>query len=260
MSSVIASHLVLTATQVDLDPDVVVSRTADLLHPTSHDALAAHVGDLRLAQTDDVDSLPLPPLPLLRSIGSVSTEATRVLEAPTRGWSVILRTPAEEAVGAQYAARAAAALIAHRADGVGIDLAIPRVWPRLTPDADPTRTADWFVLERGAGEGSVSTTTRGLTRFGLRELRVVDVEATHVPAWDAVLTGLAYHLVRAGADPSPDRVDLGLRDIAAGYAEPVDSADPTLQRRTAVAITYVDDVAEVTGSAVADLFAGEGAP
>jgi hypothetical protein len=256
VSSVIASHLVLTTARVDADPDVVVSRTADLLHPTSHAALAEHVGDLRLNQTDDIDSLPLPPLLLLRSAGPVSAEAARVVEAPMRAWSVILRTPADEAVSAQYAARAAAALLAHHVDGVGVDLAVPRVWPRLSPDADPARTADWFVLERGGGDGTVSTTTRGLARFGLPELRVVGVDAASVPAWDAVLTGLAHRLVADGAGSPPAQVDLGLRDIAAGYAEPVDPDDPTLRRHTAVALTYVDDVAEVTGSAVADLFTG----
>lgn|GEM_PF-3473354 len=256
MSSVIASHLVLAAAAVDADPDVVVSRTAALLHPTSHEALAEHVGDLRMSQSDDIADLPLPPLALLLSGGPVSSEAAGVVESPGRAWSVILRTRAEQTVAAQYAARAAAALLAHHVDGVGIDLAIPRVWPRLAPDADPDRTADWFGLERATDDGAVTTTTRGLTRFGIPELRVVDVDAAHVPAWDAVLTGIAHRLVTTGPQAPPDRVDLGLRDIAAGYAEPVDPDDPTLRRLTTVDLAYADDVAEVSGSAVADLFVG----
>lgn len=260
MSSVIASQLVFAdpkrSTAEAEDPDVVISRTAELLHPTSHEALAEHVGDLRLTAPDTISDLPIPPLPLLRSGGAVSDDAERVIDTATTAWSVILRTTEEQVVSAQYAARAAAALLAEHSDGVGIDLAIPRIWSRLAPDADPGRTADWFLLDRAADEdGRVSTTTRGLSRFGVPELRVVDVEAPDVPAWDAVLTGLGHRLVAAGTAQPPDRVELGLRDIAAGYAEPVESDDPTLSRVTIVELSYDGEIAEVTGTAVADLFA-----
>lgn len=254
MSSVIASHLVLAATADDADPDVVVSRTADLLHPGSHDALAEHVGDLRLTRTDDVDSLPIPAVPLLRSAGPVPDGVESIIEAPAQGWSVLLRTSDSEAVSAQYAARAAAALLAHHTDGVGIDLAIPRMWPRLDPAADPDRTADWFVFDRLDDEDEPATVTRGLARFGLPELRAVDVAGS--PAWDAVLTGLAHRLVAAAPRELPAEVELGLSDIAAGYAEPVDPDDPTLSRRTMLALTYADGIAEVSGTVVADLFTG----
>lgn len=253
MSSVIASHLVLSATADDADPDVVISRTADLLHPRSREALAEHVGDIRLARTDDVDTLPIPAVPLLRSAGPVPEGVESIIEAPTQGWSVLLRTSESEAVSAQYAARAAAALLAHHADGVGLDLTIPRMWPRLDPAADPDRTADWFVFDR-LGDDNETTTTRGLTRFGLPELRAVDVASS--PAWDAVLTGLAHRLVRVASRELPAEVELGLSDIAAGYAEPVDPDDPTLSRRTTLALTYADGFAEVSGSVVADLFTG----
>jgi hypothetical protein len=256
VSSVIASHLVLTTASPGADPDAVISRTADLLHPTSHDALAQHIGDLRLAETEDIGSLPIPPIPLLRAVSPLSDTAEQVLLATTRAWSILLRTTIDDAVSAQYATRAAAALLAHQANGIGLDLAIPRVWPRLSPDADPDRTADWFVFERESDDKHVATTTRGLARFGLPELGVVDVEPPDVPAWDAILTGLAHRLIRADPTALPDRVELGLRDIAAGYAEPVDADDPTLRRQTTVEISYDAEIAEVTGSAVADLFVG----
>ena len=261
MSSVIASHLVFADPERSAgepeDPDVVISRTAHLLHPTSHGALADHIGDLRLTAPETISDLPIPPLPLLRSGGPVPADAERVIDTATAAWSVILRTGDEDSVSAQYAARAAAALLAGPNDGVGIDLAIPRIWPRLAPDADPGRTADWFVLDRAADEdGRVSTTTRGLSRFGVPELRVVDIEAAEVPAWDAVLTGLGHRLVSAGPAEPPGRVELGLRDIAAGYAEPVDADDPTLRRVTTVELSYDGDTANVTGSPVNDLFGG----
>ncbi len=256
MDSVIASHLVLTSASTDADPDVVVSQTADQLHPASHKALARHVGDIRLIEPDEIAELPIPPLPLLRATGPVRTDAEQIVTAPTRAWSVILRTPREDAVSANYAARAATALLAAHVDGIGIDLAIPRLWQQLRIDADPDRTADWFVFERESDDRHVATTTRGLSRFGLPELAVVEVEPANVPAWDAVLTGLGHHLLAADPTASPDRVELGLSDIAAGYAEPVDPDDPTLRRRTTVEISYGGDIAEVTGTPVEDLFTG----
>jgi len=255
VSSVIASHLVLSAMADDADPDLVISRTADLLHPRSRDALAEHVGNLRLNRTDDIDGLPIPAVPLLRSAGPVPAGVEPIIEAPAQGWSILLRTSDSEAVSAQYAARAAAALLAHHVDGVGLDLAIPRMWPRLDPSADPDRTADWFVFDRlDDGDDETATMTRGLTRFGLPELRVVDIASS--PAWDAVLTGLAHRLLTAASREVPAEVELGLSDIAAGYAEPVDPDDPTLTRRTTLALNYADDVADVSGSVVADLFTG----
>jgi hypothetical protein len=255
VSSVIASHLVLSALVDDADPDVVISRTADLLHPRSREALAEHVGNIRLTRADDVDTLPIPAVPLLRSAGPVPAGVEPIIEAPAQGWSVLLRTSESEAVSAQYAARAAAALLAYHADGVGLDLMIPRMWPRLDPAADPDRTADWFVFERlGDDDSEPATQTRGLSRFGLPELRVGDAAGS--PAWDAVLTGLAHRLVTTESPEPPTEIDLGLSDIAAGYAEPVDPDDPTLRRRTTLALTYTDGIAEVSGSIVADLFTG----
>lgn len=257
----IASHLVFadperSAADADHDPDVIVSRTAELLHPVSHEALADQVGDLRLTIPDSIGDLPIPPLALLRTAGAVPAEAERIVDTASTAWSVILRVPDDAAVDAHYAARAAAALLVAHSVGVGVDLAIPRIWPRLDPAADPTRTADWFVLDRTADDaGRVSTTTRGLSRFGVPELRVVDVDATQVPAWDAVLTGLGHRLVASGSAKPPNSVDLGLRDIAAGYAEPVDSDDPTLSRATTVELTpSTDETLDVSGTAVADLF------
>ena len=81
MKSVIASHLVLTTASTDADPDVVISRTADRLHPVSHKALAEHVGDIRLVEPDDIAELPIPPLPLLRAtspVPDVAEEITRL--------------------------------------------------------------------------------------------------------------------------------------------------------------------------------------
>lgn len=256
MKSVIASHLVLSTVSTDADPDVVISRTADRLHPVSHKALAEHVGDIRLVEPDDIAELPIPPLPLLRATSPVPDVAEDIIVSPTRAWSVILRTPIEEAVSASYAARAATALLADHVDGIGIDLAIPRVWPRLRSDADPTRTADWFVFERESDDKHVATTTRGQSRFGLPELAVVQVEPADVPAWDAVLTGVAHRLLSEDPTALPDRVELGLSDIAAGYDEPVDPDDPTLRRRTTIEISYGGDIAELTGTPVQDLFTG----
>ncbi|MGH3454781.1 MAG: hypothetical protein ACRDPQ_15845 [Nocardioidaceae bacterium] len=256
MNSVIASNLVLTTGSAGEDPDIVISRSADRLHPVSREALAEHVGDIRLIEPDDIAELPIPPLPLLRAIGPVASTTEEIVAAPTHAWSVILRTPLDAAVSANYAARAAAALLADHVDGIGIDLAIPRVWPQLHPDADPARTADWFVFERESDDKHVATTTRGMSRFGLPELAVVEVEPTEVPAWDAILTGVARRLLSVDPTDLPDQVELGLRDIADGYAEPVDPDDPTLQRRTTVDLAYGGEIAEVTGPAVADLFIG----
>jgi hypothetical protein len=261
VSSVIASHLVFADPKASSsdpdDADLVISRTAHLLHPTSHEALSDHVGDLRLSAPETISDLPIPPLPLLASGGVVPADAERIIDTATAAWSVILRTDEAAAVTAQYAARAAAALLAEDSAGVVVDLAIPRIWPRLTPDADPERTADWFVLERAAGEADqVSTMTRGLSRFGVPELRVDGVAAADVPAWDAVLTGLGHRLVTGGVTEVPVRVEVGLRDIAAGYAEPVDPDDPTLSRVTTVEIAYEDEVGTLTGTPVADLFTG----
>ncbi|CAN5754459.1 hypothetical protein BH23ACT2_BH23ACT2_00590 [soil metagenome] len=180
------------------------------------------------------------PLDVLRVFGADDADLATVESCPHLvvveaafgpGWP-----PMHEVV-----ARTAAAALARATDGLVIDAATPRL---LTadelvaplPDGHHGLVLTGFVLVPQSSEedGRHWMVTKGLARFGLPEIRVLDVPAPLAPAWTAVLSGLAWSLLfrfdaalRAGRIdgvdelPSPvelsDVVEVDTGDIAAAH-------------------------------------------
>jgi hypothetical protein len=100
---------------------------------------------------------------------------------------------------------------------------------------------------------------------------VDDVDDADLPAWEAVLVGLAHVLLeRLGAVEHDELVlepvlRVTVAHIAQGYAEPFDPADPTVRRGTDLRLERAElrngghagsdeALLVLTGSPVADLF------
>jgi len=239
----LASYLVLGRAPV-ADPDIVVWSNAGQLASTSAQALAAHVGDLRILSLGDLADAPVPPEELLRATAS-SAAARELVEAATLGWALLLRLRPGAVVAGDVALRAAARLLATHADGVVVDTALPRAFVPAGDFRDPPATSDLltFTHEPVGAEWTVST--RGLARFGLSELTASGLSAELLPAGDALLVGLAHRVVQAlgridHEDPAmlrlPSPLRLGLEDVAAGYAQPIGD-DPSAARSVPVMLS-----------------------
>ena len=259
----LATALVLRAAQRDEDPDTTVSRGAAVLAPQAHEPLARHIGDLRTIDLPDLAVAPMPPVELLAAFGADEATCQAVLSARS-GVAVALVRPRDEALSAERAVRAAAAVLSGPGD-VTIDTAVPRVWPVRDSSTDVPRSADWFVLDRiPTGDGS-GTRTHGLARFGLPELMVEDVAEDELPAWDAAFVGVVHVLLArlamltAGQLVLDATVRVTVADVAAGYSEPFDESDPTVRRGTDLRLELLASdedpgVLRLTGAPVQDLF------
>ncbi|WP_262849218.1 hypothetical protein [Mumia quercus] len=183
----------------------------------------------------DLAAPPVPPPSLLLARGS-SPKAVRFAESLPYATAVTADSSPSEAVETQRRTQAAARALAAEHVGVVVDAAVPRL---LTSPSHPdlVRASDWFVLEHPSDDVS---TTHGLTRFGLPELVVTDVEDGRLPMYDAVLTGVAQRIVEEWPDNDPvGPATITLRDVARGYGDAsAGGDDPTLARSVDVTLTY----------------------
>lgn len=198
-----------------------------------------------------VDAAPLPPAALLRAMGA-STEALAKLGSATE--AVLVRSVGGPGMppGSELAAYAAAQTLADVYDGVLIDTVIPRIVETPRGIGDDFRLADWVVLPHSAADddGDLWFTTKGMARFGLPELQSRGVPESVSNAWGAVLTGVAQVLTQMvgealAEDPErafvelPARLDVRLRDIAAGYSDRSRSAeDPGLDVSAEIGLAW----------------------
>ncbi|MFI5910125.1 DUF2314 domain-containing protein [Dactylosporangium sp. NPDC051541] len=143
-----------------------------------------------------------PPLPIdhLRIFGAQAEGLRAILDATHyvvcqavfgAGWP-----PAHE-----WHARAVAAGIAADTGGTLVDLFTPQILDPAAalaslpgPDGRSLFSA-WVAVPQSTGDRGLWMTTRGLGRFGLPELQVLDVPPTLARAWTSALTGLARALV-----------------------------------------------------------------
>ena len=206
-------------------------------------SLDAHVN----VETYAADQVPLPPVPLLRAMGTTAQLADKVSSASTvtmvQATSDASWPPVHELVARNLARR-----IALDHDGVVLDLRSPVALEPSEPDdletaIDGFRLVDWVRVPSSPDSdrpGTVWTTTKGLTRFGPPELQVFGVPERVVGGWVAVLSGIAYVLLREqwqalDASPTlafrevPREQLLTLRDVASAYSDQArDSTDPGL--------------------------------
>ena len=242
--TLLVTYLVLSRATV-ADPDLVVSSTARELPPSVLEALAAHIGDLRILPLDDLATAPIPPQELLAASGT--SRATRDLVAAAEwGCALLLRVPPAAAVTGDVAVRAAARLVARKAGGVVVDTALPRAYAPSEDPAEPTRTSDLVTFDHEPEATGWRVTTRGLARFGLPELSATGVPDELAPACDALLMGVAHRAIEAFRDvgndepaqlPLPGTVNLA--DVAAAYGQDV-SDDPAAERAVTVTLGSPD--------------------
>lgn len=266
--SVLASYLVL-ATAAGDDSELVISRSAERLPPAAREQLASAIGDLRVHDLAPLRAAPIPPTELLRAYGASAPECDQVAAA-SAGWALLLRHSPHTAESGESAVRTAAVLLAHELEGVVVDPAIPRLVPVDLSATGSALSTDWHSFDHVDRREATDVSTRGLERFGLPELVARDISAAAVPAWDAILSGVAHLVMRRlrGAEESrsdpgldlPAELSLTVRDIAAAYGQPVDTFDPTVLRATELQLSYVegpsDRLISITAcsDAVADLF------
>ncbi|WP_426503792.1 DUF2314 domain-containing protein [Dactylosporangium sp. McL0621] len=136
----------------------------------------------------------------------------------------------------EWHARAVAAGIATDLGGALVDLFTPQVLDPAAalaslpgPDGRSALSA-WIVVPQSAGDRGLWMTTRGLGRFGLPELQVLDVPPTLARAWTSALTGIARALVvrwaqaveRAAGEAFvrlPDELNVSAADAVRAYGD-----------------------------------------
>ncbi|MEP6526028.1 MAG: hypothetical protein ABJA86_02600 [Nocardioidaceae bacterium] len=206
-------------------------------------SLDAHVS----VESYPAESAPLPPVGLLRAMGTTSEVADKIARAATitmvQATSDASWPPVHELVARNLARR-----IALDHDGVVIDLRSPAALESSEPAnleeaIDSFRLVDWVRVPSSPDPdrpGAVWATTKGLTRFGLPELQVFGVPEQLTGGCVAVLSGIAHVLLREqwqAVDASPliafrevpREHRLTLRDVALAYSDQArDSSDPGL--------------------------------
>lgn len=198
----------------------------------------------------------LPPFELLSLFGASDDELRILGDSPdallVNAIGLLLPGyPLHEIAARTAANRLAAAL--------GSDLVLDVFTPRLVPaaslladpdDAVPLSTADLVLVPQSAGERGNWITTKGLGRFGLPELQVLDVPPPVGGVWTSIVTGIAGTLLdrfteavdRGTVDDTQpaiveidDRLELTTEAMAAAYGAEVDDAD---RSSTVVQFTY----------------------
>ncbi len=197
---VTALYLVPSTAEVD-DPEALL-RAEATASPGDEPSLVASFLDRKLLRVATRNASPGElPVNVLRVFGAAEADLG-IVESCTHlvvvegafgpGWP-----PMHE-----VAARTAAAQLARAAEGLVVDAATPRLLTaeELTaplPDGEHGLVLTGFVLVPQSSEAGSHQwmTTKGLARFGLPELRVLDVPAPLAPAWTAVISGIAWSLL-----------------------------------------------------------------
>jgi hypothetical protein len=132
----------------------------------------------------------------------------------------------------EWHARGIAAGLAELTGGTLVDMFTPQILEpaaalRSLPDADGRIVlVRWVLVPQSAGERGLWMTTKGLERFGLPELQVLDVPPALATAWTRVMSGVAAALVRQWTralqgEPSfvalPARLAVTAADVARAY-------------------------------------------
>ncbi len=244
---------VVPSPTADVDPEAVLRDGLGIL---ADDRLRDLVGQLlgtpllQIVAVDAADAPP-PPYELLAAFGA-TPEALDQL----RGAAVHLLVQAHFRPGwppmHEWAARAAAAVLASALGQPIVDILVPRVLPadaalRSLPDEHGQfRLADWVLVPCSAGRRGLLFTTKGLGRFGLPELQAEDVPPQLERPWAMAFTGLAQALVHgwfavAGAPASGGS--------AAG--DGVDGVDPSEGAPGPAPFVELDDVVPVSSDDIA---------
>jgi hypothetical protein len=174
-----------------------------------------------------------PPLPV-SFLGVFGASAAQLRDLDTATHVVVCQAvfrpgwpPAHE-----WYARGVAAGLAELTGGTLIDMFTPQILEpaaavRSLPDPDGRVVlVRWVLVPQSAGDRGLWMTTKGIGRFGLPELQVLDVPPALAGAWTRVMSGTASALVRAWTralqgEPSfvalPSRIVVGTADVARAH-------------------------------------------
>ncbi|MCP2321950.1 hypothetical protein HDA40_000457 [Hamadaea flava] len=196
-----ATYVVTTSSPPD-DIEVAAAQAAlRLPEPLRSGALQMLAGPLLTLEVWPAEEAPPLPLDYLRMFGATSAElgvastATHVVicQAAFRpGWP-----PAHE-----WNARGVAAALAQDLPGTLIDAFMPQILnPKqaletLPDEEDRVTLTRWVLVPQSPDDHGIWMTTKGLDRYGLPELQVLDVPPTLAGPWTAVLSAAAVVLLR----------------------------------------------------------------
>lgn len=237
-------HAVYAVTVPQHPPDLVELVRSRMPHWT-----AAPLSELVLKMLDSPlltievrAAAEFPPLPteMLAAYRSPESDLARI-ESATHVIAVRAAHPPGRPLTHEWAARAAAGVIAAELDAPVVDVFTPRILPAaeltasLPDSAGRTRLVDWMLIPHSQGRAGLDFDTKGLARFGLPELRADGVPPELLQPWGGLFNGLARALLDRwldelgdGALPIfvelPETFDVGTDDVAAaigGAAERV---------------------------------------
>ncbi|NUT08400.1 MAG: DUF2314 domain-containing protein [Hamadaea sp.] len=256
-----ATYVVTTSSPPD-DIDVAAAQAAlRLPEPLRSGALQMLAGPLLTLEVWPVEEAPPLPLDYLRMFGAtpaelgVASTATHVVicQAAFRpGWP-----PAHE-----WHARGVAAALAQDLPGTLIDAFMPQILnPRQAletlPDEEGRVTLTrWVLVPQSPDDRWIWMTTKGLDRYGLPELQVLDVPPTLAGPWTAALSGAAVVLLRHWSravdetdDPAfvsvPRILTVTSADVAEAYGDHT-GGDPTATVRLPLRLDPPDQFDEQT--------------
>lgn len=162
---------------------------------------------------------------LLRRFGSTDGALARLRRCPHQ-LLMHCQSPTDVMADAVRDCRIQALELAHRHDGVVVELLPPRVLELRPDEVSLAHAQQWYVLDYDDLNDGLMRTD-GLAQFGLPEVAVASVDpATHAMT-DAVVAGLSHRLIAEW--PSNDPVGpatVTLRDIAFGLGDAKASTTP----------------------------------
>ncbi len=175
-----------------------------------------------LVRVSDQPASGVPPLPAeLQQYMGVEPEAVRVV-ASAGAFVVVTATwrpgwpPLHE-----WAARACAAVLASEEKGVLVDTFVPQVlspercFPTLPANDSQFRLDKWLLVFQSASSTGTWLTTKGLGRFGLPELQVMNVPPQYGEPWNSLMYGIARRVLIVWLDALRARGDASFAEISA---------------------------------------------
>lgn len=180
--------------------------------------------------------LPLPPEELLVAFGATDSRLALLRSASHLVAVTGTGTP-DWPPAYDWSARFVAAHLGARLDVPVLDVLVPRLVPAdILLSCLPTAgrgiaLAQWVLVPQSLGPSGCYAVTKGLSRFGLPELAIVDVPPPLARPWTGVLSGIASVLLSAwrsaldmaGTEPPafvelPGEVELNEADVATAHA------------------------------------------
>ena len=121
----------------------------------------------------------------------------------------------------EWAARACAAVLASEEKGVVVDTFVPQIlspercFLTLPANDSQFRLSQWLLVFQSTSSTGTWLTTKGLGRFGLPELQVMNVPPQYGEPWNSLMNGIARRALIVWLDALRARGDAAFAEISA---------------------------------------------